>query len=75
MQVFVDSVWVYLSGKFIEVDGQLGQMTTIARDRTLTLAGGYNFLLKLGNQFGKTCYIRTGSLEVIFLSAYRVGFS
>jgi hypothetical protein len=33
--------------QFIEVDGQLGQTTTIARDRTFTLAGDYNFLLKL----------------------------
>jgi hypothetical protein len=48
MQVIVDPVWVYFGRQFIEVDGQLGQMTTIARDRTLTFAGDDNFLFKLG---------------------------
>lgn len=42
-------------------------MTGIIGKGALTFAGDSNFLLKLGKQFSKTCYIRTGGLdEVLF---------
>ena len=67
MQVIVDPVWIHLRGQFIKVDGELGQMSGIAVQRAFTFAGNSNFLFKLGKQFGKTCYIRTGSLDEVLL--------
>ena len=56
------------------MDGKLGWDTTLGRDRTWTLASYFYFLLKLGELFGKTWYIRTSGLEEIFFTVYRVGF-
>jgi len=54
------------------VNGKFGQMTAIVGDCALTLAGDYNFLLKLGEQFRKTCYIRAGSLKEVWLFFFMI---
>jgi len=49
------------------VDRQFGQMSGVICECACTFASDDNFLLKLGKQFGKTCYIRTSGLEESFL--------
>ncbi len=65
MQVIVDPHRVHFGRQFIEVDLQFGQVTTIIGNSALTFACDGNFLLKLSEQFSKTCYIRTGSLDEV----------
>lgn len=66
MEVIVDPLRVNFGRQFIEVDSQFGQMSGIVGKGAFAFAGNDNFLFKLGKQFGKTCYIGTGSLEEIF---------
>lgn len=67
MQVIVDPFRVNFGGQFIEMDGQFGQVSGIVGKGAFAFACNDNFLFKLGEQFGKTCYIRTGSLDEVFL--------
>ena len=48
MEVIVDPVGVHLSGQFVEVESQFGQMSGIVGEGTFAFAGNDNFLLKLG---------------------------
>ncbi|WP_439489657.1 ATP-binding protein [Algoriphagus sp.] len=66
MQVIVDPFRVNFGGQFIEMDGQFGQMSGIVGEDAFAFADNNNFLFKLGKQFSKTCYIRTGSLDEVF---------
>lgn len=66
MEVIVDPFGVNFGRKFIEVDRLFGQMSGIVRKGAFAFAGNNNFLFKLGKQFGKICYIGTGSLEEVF---------
>jgi hypothetical protein len=69
MQVIVDPFGVHFGRQFIEVDRQFGQVTTVIGNSALTFASNGNFLLKLSEQFSKSCYIRISSLrEVLFFS-------
>jgi hypothetical protein len=72
MQVVIDLVRVYFGRQFIEVDGQFGQMSGVIGECACTLASNDNFLFKLGKQFGKTCYIGTGSLEEVRLFFFMI---
>ncbi|MEB2782659.1 hypothetical protein U3A58_19885 [Algoriphagus sp. C2-6-M1] len=67
MKVIIDPVRIHFSGQFIEMDSQFGKMSGIVGEGAFAFAGNDNFLFKLGKQFGKTCYIRTGSLDEVFL--------
>jgi len=48
MQVVIDPVGVDLSGQFIEMKSQLGQVAAVVADCTLAFTRHGNFLLKLG---------------------------
>lgn len=48
IQVIIDPVGIHVSGQFIEVNSQFGQMAAVVGDRALTFARNGNFLLKLG---------------------------
>lgn len=72
IQVIVDPVGIHLRGQFIKVDGELGQMEAVVGQGTLALARNGNFLLKLGQQFSKSCYIRTGGLEEVWLFFFMI---
>lgn len=66
MQVIVDPFRVHFGKQFIEVDLQFGQMAGIVGQGALTFPCNGHFLLKLSEQFSKSCYIRTSSLEEVF---------